>query len=68
MKHDPAAYRAVCISLDSLFQKHGDKAGTCIRRYMRIKTETEQTSRKIAELEAELGDLKKVDQLSRKRA
>lgn len=68
MRHDPSIYRAVCKSLDTLFKVHGDKAGTCIRRYLRIRTETRQTERRIAMLESELGDLKKVDTLSRKRA
>ncbi len=68
MRHDPAVYRAVCKSLDALFKEHGDKAGTCINRYRRIRTETRQTEQRIAELESELGDLKKVDSISRKQA
>jgi len=68
MKHDPATYRAACKSLDALFKEHGDSAGTCINRYLRIRTETRQKERRIAELETELGDLKKVDSVSRKRA
>lgn len=65
-RHDPAIYRAVCKSLDTLFKEHGDKTNTCINRYLRIRTETRITKRRIAELEAELGDLKKVDSISRR--
>ena len=68
MKHDPATYRAVCKSLDVLFKEHGDSANTCINRYMRIRCETRQKERRVAELESELRDLKKVDSVSRKRA
>ena len=67
-KHDPVVYRETCKVLDALFKKHGEPAATCVRRYMRIRTETAQKQRRIAELEAELGDLKKVDSISRKRA
>ena len=67
-RHDPAVYREVCKSLDAIFKKHGDPAATCVNRYLRIRTETRQKERRIAELEAELGDLKKVDSISRKRA
>lgn len=68
IKHDPATYRATCKSLDALFKAHGDDAATCVNRYMRIRTETRQKERRIAELESELGDLKKVESVSRKRA
>ena len=67
MKHDPAIYRDVCKSLDALFKQHGDKAGPCINRYMRIRKEKRQKERRIAELEAELGDLKKVESVSRRK-
>lgn len=66
-KHDPVAYRAVAKALDGLFKTHGDGAGTCIGRYMRIRTETRQKERRIAELEAELGDLRKVESVSRRK-
>lgn len=67
-KHDPVTYRAVCTSLDRLFASHGETAGTSIRRYMRIRTESAQKEARISELEDELKGLKKVDDLSRKRA
>ncbi len=68
MRHDPATYRAVCKSLDALFKEHGDSANTCINRYLRIRRETRQKEQRVAELEAELRDLKKVESVSRKRA
>jgi len=68
MKHDPVTYRAVCTILDRLFRDHPKKAGTAIRRYMRIRQETAAKESRIAELEDELGVLKKVDTLSRKKA
>ena len=69
MKHDPVTYRAVSVSLDALFKKHPDKAGTAIRRYMRLRSETAQKQGRIETLEAELEGLKKVQTLSkRKRA
>lgn len=68
MRADPVIYRAVCTVLDKLFKDHGYKAGTAIRRYLRIRSETAAKKSRIAELEDELGVLKKVDTLSRKRA
>lgn len=67
MRHDATIYRQVCPALDKLFKDHGDKAGTAIRRYLRIRTETRQTESRIKLLEAELDDLKSVDDLSRRR-
>lgn len=66
IRHDPKVYREVCTSLDALFRKHGDKAATCINRYLKIRRETEQKEARIEELEEELESLKKVDSLSRK--
>ena len=66
-KHDKAIYRAVCKSLDGIFKTHGDGAATCINRYMRIRVETRQKERRIADLESELGELKKTESISRKR-
>ena len=67
-KYDAVVYRETCKVLDALFKKHDEAAATCVNRYMRIRRETIQKERRIAELEAELGDLKKVDSISRKRA
>ncbi len=67
MKHNPAIYRAVCKSLDLLFKTHGDDAAICINRYMRIRSETRTKQRRVAELEAELADLKKVESVSRRK-
>lgn len=67
MKHNPAVYRSVCNSLNTLFKTHGDSVATCVNRYMRIRTETQQKENRIKELEDELGNLKKVDNLSRKK-
>jgi hypothetical protein len=66
IRHDPKVYREVCTSLDALFKKHGDKASTCINRYLKIRREKEQKETRIEELEDELASLKKVDSLSRK--
>ena len=66
-KHDPAIYRAVCKSLDLLFKTHGDDVATCVNRYMRIRSQTKVKQRRIAALEAELGDLKKVESVSRRK-
>ena len=68
MRHDPVTYRNVCASLDDLFKRHPDSAATAIRRYLRIRSETATKQARIAALEEELGQLKKVDTLSRKRA
>ena len=68
VKTNPTIYRAVCPVLDGLFKEHGDQVGTCINRYLRVRRETRQTERRIAELECELTELKKVDTISRKKA
>ncbi len=68
IRSDPAIYREVCSTLDALFKEYGDKTGTCINRYLRVRRETHQTESRIAELESELADLKKVDSISRKKA
>lgn len=66
-KHDPTIYREVSKTLDHLFNKHGDGAAYCINRYIRIRSETRVKERRIAELEAELVDLKKIDSISRRK-
>lgn len=66
-KHNPATYRAVRVSLDLLFRKHGEGAATCINRYLRIRTETRKKKRLIAELESELSTLRKDASASRKK-
>jgi hypothetical protein len=68
IRSDPTIYRAVCSTLDALFKEHGDKVGTCINRYLRVRRETRQTENRIAELESELAGLKKVDSISRQKA
>lgn len=66
-KHDPTIYREVCKALDQLFRKHGNVAATCVNRYIRIRSETRAKEQRIAFLEAELMDLKKVDSISRRK-
>jgi len=68
MKQDPTIYREVTITLDSVFKKYGEKAASAINRYMRIRQETRQKQQRIEELESELGELKKVDSLARRRS
>lgn len=68
VKHDPVVYRAICTDLDRLFKQYGDKAGTAITRYMRIRRQTKATKARIDDLENELGALRKVETLSRKKA
>jgi len=67
IRSDPTIYREVCSVLDTLFKDHGDKVGTCINRYLRVRRETRQTENRIAELESELAGLKKVDSISRRK-
>lgn len=67
MRHDIKTYQEICPVLDKLFKQHGKKTATAINRYLRIRTETNQTERRIDELETELRDLKKVDSLARRR-
>ncbi len=64
---DPQIYRGVCKSMDAIFAKDGDAALTCINRYLRIRSETRATENRIANLEAELKDLKKVDSIDRQK-
>ena len=68
MRHDVPTYRAVCPTLDKLFKDHGDKAGTAIRRYLRIRQESHAKQTRIDALECELEELKRVETISRKKA
>ncbi len=60
-RHDPAAYREISKTLDTVFRKHGSKALTCINRYLRVRRKTAQKEDRISELEGELANLKKVE-------
>ncbi len=66
-KADPKIYREVCKAMDAIFVRHGDPALTCVNRYLRIRTETRATEKRIARLEAELKDLRKVDSIDRQK-
>ncbi len=58
MTHDPKTYKAVKLTLDRLFKEHGEKAGTAIRRYIRIRSETKSAKKQINQLEAEIKNLR----------